>query len=54
MLEEIKWLSVQNVKQKFLDQEKHGKWLDVQTEKEKEHSWKSGFSTVLDVRKPSE
>jgi hypothetical protein len=50
----IRWLNAQNVERTFLAQENHGKWLDVQTGKEKECSWKSDFSTVLNVRNPSE
>jgi len=42
------------VEQTFLEREKVGKWLDVQIEKEKECNWKSDFSTVLNVRNPSE
>lgn len=36
MLEEIKWLTVQNVELTFPIREKHGRWLDVQTAQEKE------------------
>ncbi len=50
----IEWLNVQNVEQTFLNREKVGKWLGVQIEKEKECSWKLDFSTVLNVRNPSE
>lgn len=50
----IKWLNVQNVEQKFPNREKHGKWLGVQIEKEKEWNWKSDFSTVLNARNLSE
>jgi len=38
----------------FPNREKHGKWLDVQIEKEKEWNWKSDFSTVLNARNLSE
>jgi len=38
ILEEIKWLDVQNAEPKFRDREKHGRWLDAQTNQAKECS----------------
>jgi len=53
-LEEIKWLNVQNVEQLFHRLERSGRWLDAQTNQEKECNWKSAFSTVQGARKHSE
>jgi len=43
IMEENKWLNVQNVEPKIRSQRRHGKWLDAQTSKEKECNWKSDY-----------
>ena len=53
ILEEIKWLNVQNAEQVFHRLERSGRWPDAQTNQEKECNWKSDFSTVQSARKHS-
>jgi hypothetical protein len=53
-LEENKWLNVQNVEQTFQHLRRSGLWLGAQTSPESGCSWKLDFSTVPNVRNPSE
>jgi hypothetical protein len=43
VMEECKWLNVQNVELKFRILRSRGKWQVAQTSKENECSWKSGY-----------
>ncbi len=43
IMEEFKWLNVQNVELTFRSLRSHGKWQVAQTSKENECSWKSGY-----------
>jgi hypothetical protein len=49
IMEECKWLNVPNVELKSQSQRRHGKWQDAQTSKEKECSWKSGYTNAQNV-----
>jgi hypothetical protein len=49
IMEECKWLNVPNVELKSQSQRRHGKWQDAQTSKEKECSWKSGYTNAQTI-----
>jgi hypothetical protein len=43
IMEECKWLNVQNVELKFRSLRSRGKWRVARISKENECSWKSGY-----------
>ena len=49
LMEECKWLNVQNVEPKLQSLRSHGKWQVAQTNKEKECNWKSGSMNAQTV-----
>ena len=54
ILEEIKWLNVQNAELLSVRLKRSGLWLDAQTSQEKECSWKLDSSIAQSVINPSE
>jgi hypothetical protein len=49
IMEECKWLNVQNVEPTYQSQRRHGKWQVAQTSKENECNWKLGYINALMV-----